>query len=186
MTTSTAQDIRYPLDGIVTAITAAMAGSDYTSTAEWEQPPECRCRREGISCLSVQALSSVSGVRECRGYVAGVPVSPDKALTPDMLIAVLPVPDDSGTVSGQEAASALTHLVKTRLGWNQVWMSSLARRLAEAFSDLEDSLAGTASPAVPAGVLRCQVCTKELEAGCKRSRRTCSDACRQRLRRMRA
>lgn len=181
MTTSTTQDTRYPRSAVADAIRLAMAGSDYTSTAEWEQPPGCRCRREGISCLAVQAQACVNGgVRECQGYVTEVPVAPDKALTPEELIAVLPACDDSGTVSGREAASAMMTLITARLSWNPVWMSGLAKRLTAAFEELEDTLGTSANrqPAVPASALKCQWCSQPIPLTRGKRARFCKNGCR--------
>lgn len=167
MTTRTTQDTRYPRSAVADAITAAMEGTCFTSTAEWEQPPGCRCRREGVSCLAVQAQACVNGgVRECQGYVTEQPVQPDHSLTAEQLIAVLPACDTEGMVSGQEAASAMTTLITGRLAWNPVWMSGLAKRLAKAFEELEDTL-GTSDnrqPAVPGYRPSCMHCGQPIPA----------------------
>ena len=163
MATTTDTDERYPLSGIVSAITAAMEGSDYTWTGEWTAPPECRCVREGISCLAVQASSCLTGVHECQGFVAHIPVGPGKSLIPEDLINALPSPDSQGMVDGAEVAAALQAVILDRIGWHAYWVSSLAKRLGTAFGELEESLSSSGAPgtrqdAAPVSVLTCQWC----------------------------
>ena len=188
MTTSTAQDTRYPLPGIIAAITAAMEGTDCTSTAEWVSPDSCRCRRENVSCLDVQARANTlpGGVHECQGYAAHIPVSPGKALTPEDLINALPGCDSQGMVSGNEVAAGLQAIILDRIAWQPVWLSSITRRLAGAFGELEESLSGgSGKQDAGKGGPVCQVCAGKLPPGSRSSRRTCGDRCRQRLRQQR-
>jgi hypothetical protein len=138
-TTSTTEDTRYQLDGIIAAIRQACEGADFTSTSEWTSPEQCRCRTEGISCLTVQAWSGSGKLGDCQGYITHVPLSPDRALTPENLITALPEPDTDGMVSGEEVAAALFAVIGDRIAWNRVWADSLAKRLEKAFGDLEDT-----------------------------------------------
>jgi hypothetical protein len=181
--TTTTEDTRYRLDAIAAAIRAAMEGADFTSTAEWEQPEQCRCIREGKTCLDVQARAGMAG---CQGRVYAKPLPPDKSLTPDELVSVLPAPDSDGMVSGSDAAAAMQAVILDRLSWNPYWVTSLAKRLEEAFTALDGPLTpDSAKQGTAEWLPKCQVCSVVLPSGSKSSRRTCSDKCRQTLRRMR-
>jgi hypothetical protein len=159
MTTKTAEtDTRYPRSGVEHAIRSAMDGADYAHRAVWTEPDSCRCRTEGKTCLDVQARTG-----ECQGFITEVPVSPDRALTADILITALPAPDAAGTVSGEEVAAAIFATITDRIGWHPVWPDSLAKRLAAAFADLEDTGEADSgrvpASAVPVSVLACQWCS---------------------------
>ena len=180
MRTSTETDARYPLEVIVTAIRQAMAGTDCTSTAEWTAPPECRCIREGKSCLQVQAEACLPGYgNDCRGYIVHVPVSSEKSLTPDHLIAALPEPDSAGMVSGDEVAAVLQAVMLDRLSWHPYWLASIGKRLGTAFGELEDTEApGNRQPEVPVSVLKCAWCSRPIPVARGPLAKFCRNGCR--------
>ena len=91
--------------------------------------------------------------------------------------------DDSAvavtSITARAARDALTGMLKAVPV--PVEQSRLAKIAARECERVEAAMeAGASGSGVPVSALRCQVCSKPLPAGSKASRRTCSDACRQR------
>jgi hypothetical protein len=185
MTTAAKAD-RIPLEDMREIITRALEPGDYQHDSEWARPPECPCHGQGRSCLAVQA----AGDRQsCQGHVIEIDTPEPHVVTAEILTAALPQPDHDGTLDSQEAALSVLRAAGERLGYPYILRRDhLVKRLTEE-SEAWEQAHGIADTGVPEeasdSVLRCMVCTRPLKAGSRASRRTCSDACRQRLSRIR-
>ena len=174
---------RIPLEAMKAIITAALEGLDLTHDTAWIQPESCSCHAGAQSCL----LPADEG--SCQGHTAEVPTPPEHVVTAEILCSALPVPDSDGTIDTRDAALSVLRVIEARLAYPySLRADHLVKRLTEDAELYEQQAGLTESSDVPedaaVSALRCQVCSGPLPAGCKASRRTCSDRCRQQLRRI--
>lgn len=173
---------RIPLEDLKAIISKALEQGDYEHSSEWARPDSCPCHDQGLErCTQYDGI-----LGQCQGYAVTVP-TPEQHLVNLAILTASLAPDDSGTVDKQQAAEAVLSVITARLGGDYILRAqSLRKRLTEEAEEYEQAH-DTGVPDEPDAAdsaLRCQVCTGPLPAGSKASRRTCSDRCRQQLRRV--
>lgn len=141
--------------------------------------------------LGLERCTQFDGIHgKCRGYPTEIMTPEQHQVTAGILIAALPPGSGDGTVDAQEAALAVISVINARLVFPYTLRRARLRKRLTEESELyeqENGLTdGSDRHQEDAGsALRCQACAGPLPAGSKTTRRTCSDACRQALLRIR-
>ena len=174
---------RIPLEDMKGIIARALEQGDYEHDCEWTRPDNCPCHGLGLQrCTQYDGIAG-----KCEGYPVEVPTPEQHLVNAEILNAALPEPDADGTVDTEQAARSVLSVINDRLSGDYILRAqSLTRRLAEQAELYEQAHhVPDEHPEQEAGPApRCQVCSKPLPAGSKASRRTCSDRCRQQMKRM--